>query len=155
MSVEELTTFLDEVFPQVRDRFDIVAVRSMFAEVHMPVHEQNLRPGGTVSGPSMFGLADIAFYVATLAMIGPESLTVTTSMNINFLAKPPRATLRAEARILRLGRVLSVGDVTIWSDGRADSPVAHASVTYAIPPNKKNALPLQNKPFRHLVVVPE
>ena len=82
----------------------------------------------------MLTLADTAFYVATLAMIGPEALTVTTSLSMNFLAKPPAgADLIGEARILRLGRVLSVGDVLIRSEGRDDAPVAHASVTYAIP----------------------
>jgi acyl-coenzyme A thioesterase PaaI-like protein len=82
----------------------------------------------------MFTLADCAYYVATLAMIGPQALTVTTSLTINFLAKPPAADLVCEARILRLGKLLSVGEATIWSDGRSDGPVAHAAVTYAIPP---------------------
>jgi acyl-coenzyme A thioesterase PaaI-like protein len=82
----------------------------------------------------MFTLADCAFYAATLAMIGREALTVTTSLTINFLAKPPAADLVCEARILRLGKLLSVGEATIFSDGRADGPVAHAAITYAIPP---------------------
>lgn len=132
----ELTEFLDEVFPQVRGVFVVEAVGRMTARMRMPVAERNLRPGGTVSGPSMFALADCAFYAATLAMIGREALTVTTSLTINFLSKPPVADLVCEARILKLGRVLSVGDATIWSDARADGPVAHASVTYAIPPKR-------------------
>ncbi|SEA95246.1 PaaI family thioesterase [Rubrimonas cliftonensis] len=134
MNVAELSAFLDEVFPQVRGQMIIEAVGPMRARVRMPVDESRLRPGGTVSGPSMFTLADCAYYVATLAMIGREALTVTTSLTINFLAKPPSADLVCEARILRLGRALSVGEATIWSDGRADGPVAHAVVTYAIPP---------------------
>jgi uncharacterized protein (TIGR00369 family) len=136
LGVAELTEFLDEVFPQVRGQMLIESVGPMSARVRMPIDERNLRPGGTVSGPSMFTLADCAYYVATLAMIGREALTVTTSLTINFLAKPPAADLVCEARILRLGRVLSVGEATIWSDGRADGPVAHASVTYAIPPRR-------------------
>jgi uncharacterized protein (TIGR00369 family) len=134
LSAAELTEFLDEVFPQVRGRMVVESVGPMTARLRMPVTERELRPGGTVSGPSMFTLADCAYYVATLAMIGREALTVTTSLTINFLAKPPAADLVCEARILKLGRVLSVGEATIWSQGRADGPVAHASVTYAIPP---------------------
>jgi len=115
----------------------VEAVGPMTARLRMPVDDRHLRPGGTVSGPSMFALADCAFYAATLAMIGREALTVTTSLTINFLAKPPAADLVCEARILRLGRVLSVGEATIWSVGRDDGPVAHAAVTYAIPPRKE------------------
>jgi uncharacterized protein (TIGR00369 family) len=136
LTVAELTAFLDEVFPQVRGQMVIEAVGPMTARLRMPIAERHLRPGGTVSGPSMFTLADCAYYVATLAMIGREALTVTTSLTINFLAKPPAADLVCEAKILRLGKLLSVGEATIWSDGRSDGPVAHAAVTYAIPPKR-------------------
>ncbi|MEM8784581.1 MAG: PaaI family thioesterase [Pseudomonadota bacterium] len=134
MTVAELTAFLDEVFPQVRGQMIIEAVGPMTARVRMPVDEANLRPGGTVSGPSMFTLADCAYYAATLAMIGRQALTVTTSLTINFLSKPPAADLVCDAQILKLGRLLSVGEAMIWSAGRDDGPVAHASITYAIPP---------------------
>jgi uncharacterized protein (TIGR00369 family) len=136
LTVRELTEFLDEVFPQVRGQMVIEAVGPMTARLRMPIAERHLRPGGTVSGPSMFTLADCAYYVATLAMIGREALTVTTSLTINFLAKPPAADLVCEAKILRLGKLLSVGEATIWSDGRSDGPVAHAAITYAIPPKR-------------------
>ena len=136
LTVGELTEFLDEVFPQVRGQMVIDAVGPMTARLRMPIAERHLRPGGTVSGPSMFTLADCAYYVATLAMIGREALTVTTSLTINFLAKPPAADLVSEAKILRLGKLLSVGEATIWSDGRSDGPVAHAAITYAIPPKR-------------------
>ena len=136
LDAAELTAFLDEVFPQVRGQMIIEAVGPMSARLRMPVTEANLRPGGTVSGPAMFTLADCSFYVATLAMIGREALTVTTSLTINFLSKPPAADLTCEARILKLGRVLSVGECALWSAGRDDGPVAHASVTYAIPPKR-------------------
>ncbi|MEM6745734.1 MAG: PaaI family thioesterase [Pseudomonadota bacterium] len=135
MQAEELSAFLDEVFPQVRGRFAIEDVRPMACRVRMAVGEADLRPGGTVSGPAMFTLADCAFYAATLAMIGREALTVTTSLTINFMRKPEPRDLWAEARILKLGRTLSVGDVFVHSDG-VEGPVAHASVTYAIPPRK-------------------
>jgi uncharacterized protein (TIGR00369 family) len=136
MTVAELTEFLDEVFPQVKGQMMVEAVGPMTARLRLPVADRHLRPGGTVSGPAMFTLADCAYYAATLAMIGRQALTVTTSLTINFLAKPPAADLVCEARILRLGRVLSVGEATIWSAGRDDGPVAHAAVTYAIPPMK-------------------
>ncbi|TVQ52926.1 MAG: PaaI family thioesterase [Rhodobacteraceae bacterium] len=136
LGAAELSAFLDEVFPQVRGQMLIEAVGPMTARLRMPIDERHLRPGGTVSGPSMFTLADCAYYVATLGMIGREALTVTTSLTINFLAKPPAADLVCEARILRLGRVLSTGEATIWSAGRDDGPVAHAAVTYAIPPKR-------------------
>jgi len=133
LDVAELTTFLDEVFPQVRGQFLIEAVAPMRARARVPVTEEHLRPGDTVSGPTMFLAADVTFYVAVLAMIGREALTVTTNLNINFLRKPGPADLIAEARILKLGRSLAVGDVTLTSDGD-DRPVAHATCTYAIPP---------------------
>lgn len=133
MTADELATFLDEVFPQQAGRFRIEEVRALSLRMRRPVTQADLRPGDTVSGPTMFALADCAFYAATLAMIGRQALTVTTNLNINFLRKPPVADLIAEARILKLGRTLSVGDVEIFSDG-VEGAVAHASVTYSIPP---------------------
>jgi uncharacterized protein (TIGR00369 family) len=134
LTAAELSAFLDEVFPQVRGDFVVEEVGPMCARLRLPVEEQHLRPGGTVSGPSMFMLADCAYYVATLAMIGREALTVTTSMTINFLSKPPAADLICEAKILKLGKLLSVGEALIFSEGREGGPVAHAVITYAIPP---------------------
>ena len=136
LTAEEVSAFLAEVFPQAAAFARIEAVGPMTARVRVPITDRHLRPGGTVSGPTLFTLADTAFYVATMAMIGREALTVTTSLTINFLSKPPVSDLVGEARILKLGRLLSVGEVTIWSDGRTDGPVAHASVTYAIPPRR-------------------
>ncbi len=133
LTAAELTEFLDEVFPQVRGQMVIEEVGPMRARMRMPVDSSHLRPGGTVSGPAMFTLTDCAFYVATLAMIGREPLAVTANLSINFLRKPAARDLIAEARILRLGKRLSVGDVTLYSEGD-DRPVAHAAMTYAIPP---------------------
>ncbi|GMG84735.1 PaaI family thioesterase [Paralimibaculum aggregatum] len=136
LDVAALTAFLAEVFPQVRGEAVIEAVGPCTARLRLAVADRHLRPGGTVSGPTMFMLADLAFYVAVLAMIGREPLTVTTNLSINFLRKPPLADLIGEARILKLGRSLAVGDVTLTSveDPR---PVAHASCTYAIPPGPR------------------
>lgn len=136
LTAQEVSAYLGEVFPLAASFVHIEDVGPMTARVRVPVSARNLRPGGTVSGPTMFTLADTAFYVATMAMIGREALTVTTSLTINFLSKPPAADIVGHARILKLGRLLSVGEVTIWSDGRSDGPVAHAAVTYAIPPRR-------------------
>ncbi|MEM7239454.1 MAG: PaaI family thioesterase [Pseudomonadota bacterium] len=133
LSADEITEFLDDVFPQIRGEMSVEAVRPMAATVRMPVRESHLRPGGTVSGPAMFALADCSFYIAVLAMIGREALTVTTTLTINFLRKPDATTMIAEARILKLGKLLASGDVLIYSEGQ-EAPVAHAVVTYAIPP---------------------
>ena len=132
LTAAEITEFLDQVFPQLRGQMVIEEVGPMRARLRMPVDASHLRPGGTVSGPAMFTLADCAFYVATLAMIGREALAVTTSLSSNFLRKPARRDLIGEARILKLGQRLSVGDVTLTSEGD-DRPVAHATMTYAIP----------------------
>jgi uncharacterized protein (TIGR00369 family) len=94
--------------------------------------DQLLRPGGTLSGPSLMALADTAMWAALLAMIGPVALSVTVNLNIDFLRKPGPVDAIAETRILKLGKRLAVGDVLISSDGDPE-PVAHASVTYAIP----------------------
>ncbi|MBP7240550.1 PaaI family thioesterase [Amaricoccus sp.] len=139
MSIPELHAFLAEVFPQMAGRFEIVGLEPFRARVRMTAGETDLRPGGTVSGPAMFGLADVAFYIVTLAMIGPEPLTVTTNCSIDFLRKPAPGALVAEARLLKLGRSLSVGDVLIFSEGVAE-PVARAGLTYAIPPGRGTAV---------------
>jgi uncharacterized protein (TIGR00369 family) len=133
LGVAQLAEFFDENFPQLRGEMVVEEVGPMRARMRLSVDVSHLRPGGTVSGPAMFALADCAFYVATLAMIGPEPLTVTTNVSINFLRKPARCDLIGEARILKLGKRLSVGDVTLYSEGD-DRPVAHATMTYAIPP---------------------
>jgi uncharacterized protein (TIGR00369 family) len=96
---------------------------------------RSLRPGGTISGPTMMALTDFAMYVAILASIGPVPLAVTTNLNINFLRKPAQRDLIAEAKLIKLGKRLAVGDVAIYSDGE-DEMVAHATSTYSIPPAK-------------------
>lgn len=134
MTLDELRVFMDREFPQVAGEFVLEDLGAMRIRVRMRVAERHLRPGGTVSGPTMFALADVSVYLATLAMIGPKALAVTTSCSIDFMRKPEAgADLIAEARILKLGRVLVVGDVLISSQGK-DAPVARASMTYSIPP---------------------
>jgi uncharacterized protein (TIGR00369 family) len=134
MSAAELTQFMEQQFPQVNQDFVIEEVRDMGVRVRMPIAERHLRPGGTVSGPSMFALADCAIYLAVLAMIGPKALAVTTNCSMDFLRKPEASRdLICECNLLKLGRVLAVGDVLIYSEGK-DAPVARASMTYSIPP---------------------
>ncbi len=135
MSAEELEAFLHSHFASKERRvFHVEKIEDRFAQVRLPFQERMLRPGGTVSGPTMMTLADTAMYVALLAMIGPVALAVTTSLNINFLRKPAPADVIARCRLLKLGKRLAVGEVTIYSEG-ADEPVAHATVTYSIPPD--------------------
>ncbi len=135
MTVVEITAFLEKVFPQIDDDFDVVSLSPDEIVVRMNVKEKHLRPGGTVSGPSMFALADVSYYIATLAFIGPEALTVTTNCSIDFMRKPAATDMIAKARVLKLGRTLSVGDVLLYSKGQ-DEPVARANLTYAIPPKR-------------------
>lgn len=134
MDIDALTAFLEREFPQVADDFVIERLDEMAVRVRMIVTERHLRPGGTVSGPSMFSLADVGVYLALLAMIGPRALSVTTSCSIDFMRRPAAgADLICECRLLKLGRVLAVGECLLFSDG-VEGPVARASLTYSIPP---------------------
>jgi uncharacterized protein (TIGR00369 family) len=135
MTVAELERFLAAEFPQVfnpESGLSIAAVWHHGAAVRQAYQPQFIRPGGTISGPTMMALADFAMYVGVLASIGPVPLAVTTNLNINFLRKPKARDLVAQCRLLKLGRRLAVGEVTILSDGMAE-PVAHATSTYSIP----------------------
>jgi uncharacterized protein (TIGR00369 family) len=135
MTASELGAFLDREFPQMNSRgrrFVIEEVAGRSVKVRMVYHEQTLRPGGTISGPAMFALADIAMYAAVLAQIGPRPLAVTTSLNINFLRKPKPGDMIADATILKLGKRLAMGEIGLHSDGE-DELAAHATATYSIP----------------------
>lgn len=134
MDVAALQAFLIEVFPQVHEDFRVEAVTNKGVRVRLIASERHLRPGGTVSGPAMFGLADVGMYLAILSRIGPEALAVTTNCSIDFMRKPAAGVdLICEAVIHKLGRVLAVGDCMLYSEGSTD-PVARASLTYSIPP---------------------
>lgn len=134
MTAPDLAAFLDEVFPQVEGAFTIERLDEAMLEVRLNVKDHHLRPGGTVSGPTIFALADCAVYMAVLARIGRQALAVTTSASMDFMRKPAAGRdLIAHCRLLKLGRVLAVGDVLIYSEGD-DRPVARASMTYSIPP---------------------
>ena len=134
LNSQELHDFLAVEFPQIVDQLAIEEVASMTARMRLLCDDRHLRPGGTISGPSIMLLADVTFYVAILAMIGREALTVTTNMNLTFLRKPAKEDLICDARILKLGRRLVSGDCLLYSaSGSPDKPVAHATVTYARP----------------------
>lgn len=135
LSADEIGELLHEVFPQAffpgcgltleRVEYGDIRVRRAF-------HDSHLRPGGTVSGPTMMELADFAMYVAVFSAVGNQPLAVTTNLNINFLRKPGAADLIADAKLMKVGKRLAVGEVTLYSDG-SDEPVAHVTATYSIP----------------------
>jgi uncharacterized protein (TIGR00369 family) len=135
MTLDELTAFLDREFPQIHmggRTYFVDEIGPLIARMRMEYHERHLRPGGTISGPAMMTLADLTLYAAILAHIGPVALAVTTSLNFNFLRKPEPRALIADCRLLKLGKRLAVGDVSICSEGSSDV-VCHATGTYSIP----------------------
>jgi uncharacterized protein (TIGR00369 family) len=134
MDAAALQAFLTRDFGQVAEDFAVERADDAGVALRLRVAERHLRPGGTVSGPSIFGLVDVAMYLAILSRIGPVALAVTTNCAIDFLRKPEAGRdLLAEARLLKLGRRLAVGDVLVFSEGMSD-PVARAGLTYSIPP---------------------
>lgn len=136
MTIAEIDAFLETDFPQIHTDgrvFGVTAVRPGEIDMVFDPSDRHLRPGGTVSGPAMFTLADVACYVAILAHVGPVALAVTTNLNINFLRKPEPQRITCRARILKLGKRLGVVEATLFQED-LDEPVAHAVATYSIPP---------------------
>jgi len=132
---EELDVLIREGVPLVGN-FGVL-IDSLGAgtiRLRLPYKDDFVRPGGTVTGPAMFGLADVALYGAVLSLIGRVELAVTTSMTINFLRRPPPVAIIADARILKMGKRLAYGEILIFSEGDPE-PVAHATGTYSIPPH--------------------
>lgn len=135
MTVPELETFLRREFPQVfsADDITIEAADGTSCRLRQRYGDQMLRPGGTISGPTLMALADFAMYVVLLSAIGPIGLAVTTNLNINFLRKGVAGQdVLAAARLLKLGKRLAVGEVNLMSSGSPD-PIAHVTATYSIP----------------------
>lgn len=136
MTKEELADYLASVFPQIKDDFAIDALSEDSIDMRLLTAERHLRPGGTVSGPSMFALADVSVYAMVLARIGRKALAVTTNCSLDFMRKPEAGRdVIARCRLLKLGRSLAVGDVLMFSEG-SDKPVARAALTYSIPPDR-------------------
>jgi uncharacterized protein (TIGR00369 family) len=137
LSAEELERRLAAEFPEAFNAKSGLAILDVWhggARVRQDFVATSTRPGGTISGPTIMALADVAAYVAILASIGWVPLAVTTSLNINFLRKPKPGALIAECRLIKLGKRLAVGDVGIRAEGEEDL-VAHATSTYSIPPS--------------------
>jgi uncharacterized protein (TIGR00369 family) len=133
MGPEDIERFIEAHFPQAVGFAHIEALDDQSVTLRLHVGEQHLRPGGTVSGPSLMTLADTAIYYLVLSRLGPVPLAVTTSLHFDFLRRPrPDADVLATAELLKLGRRLAVARVTLCSDGEED-PVAHAVGTYSLP----------------------
>ncbi|OUS33416.1 thioesterase [Rhodobacterales bacterium 56_14_T64] len=134
MDAAELMEFLNEVFPQVREEFAVEALSENEILMRLRIQDKHLRPGGTVSGPSMFALADCSAYAMVLARIGRQALAVTTNCSMDFMRKPASGVdLMANCRLLKFGRSLAVCDILIHSIGQ-EAAVARANMTYSIPP---------------------
>ncbi|MDX3973344.1 PaaI family thioesterase [Shinella sp.] len=136
MDPEALNRFLEDDFPQLHTDgkvFEVMEVHPGAIVMRLMPNERHLRPGGTISGPTLFALADVGAWCAVLAHIGPVALAVTTNLNINFLRKPAPGPLSCTCRVLKLGKRLAVVEASIF-DEDAEDLVAHATATYSIPP---------------------
>lgn len=130
--VNQINDFLRSEFPQSSIFVEAIGDRS--ATVRQAIDDSHLRPGGTVSGPTLMGVADAAMYAAILGEIGLVALAVTTQLNINFLNKPAAGKdIIAECRLIKVGKRLIVGEVYLYSEGK-EEPVAHVTATYSVPP---------------------
>jgi uncharacterized protein (TIGR00369 family) len=116
--------------------FEVTTFERGHVVLRLRTGAEDLRPGETVSGPVVFGLADLAVYAAVMSSIGRAPLAVTTDATIHFLRRPRAGILVARARLLKEGRRLVVGEVTIDNDGDDAGPVAHAVMTYSVPPDR-------------------
>lgn len=138
MNADEINAYLREVYPQLNDDFADYQAIDVFpggCTVRLNATERHLRPGNTVSGPSLFTLADIGGYVCAISLTGREALSVTTSLTINFMRKAEAGAVDGHCRILKMGRSLMVFDILI-TQGTEPITIAHASGTYSIPPRK-------------------
>lgn len=134
--IEEIREFMAREFPQAA--VEVLEAGGGASRVRQAISHAHLRPGGTVSGPTLMGLADAALYVAILAEKGLVALAVTTNLNINFLRKPAADTaIIGECRLIKIGKVLVVGEVFLYSEG-LEEPVAHVTGTYSLPPARQD-----------------
>jgi len=138
LAAEELTRLLSAEFPQVWSRESGLSIEEIWSggcRLRQAFREQSLRPGATISGATIMALGDYAVYIAVLATIGWEPLAVTTNLNVNFLRKPGRKDLLADCDLIKMGKRLAVGEVTIREEGH-DEPIAHLTSTYSVPPRR-------------------
>ena len=132
ISIKEISKKLKDIFPQVADKYEIISLKSNYSEVKLLSNNKNLRPGNTISGPSMFELADLSFYIAIMASTDLGDKSVTTNVSINFIKKPLLSNLLAISQIKKIGKRLVVGDVEILSEDKKQT-YAQALFTYSIP----------------------
>ena len=130
--IKEITKKLKNIFPQVSNNYEIISLENNYSEVRLLSNNNNLRPGNTISGPSMFELADISFYIAVIASTDLGEKSVTTNVSINFMRKPILSDLIAISKIKKMGKRLIVGDVEILSIDRQQI-YAQALFTYSMP----------------------
>lgn len=136
MSKADIVQFLRQEFPQSLEKCEIESILDQGATVLYHVDQSDLRPGGTISGPTMMTVADYALYIAILGELGLVGLAVTTNLNINFLKKPTAGKdIRGVCKLMKVGQVLIVGEVTLYSID-SDQAIAHATGTYSIPPKR-------------------
>ena len=134
ISIKEISKKLKDIFPQVDDKYQIISLKSNYSEVKLLSNNKNLRPGNTISGPSMFELADLSFYIAIMASTDLGDKSVTTNVSINFIKKPLLSNLLGISQIKKMGKRLVVGDVEILSEDKKQI-YAQALFTYSIPRN--------------------
>ena len=134
ISIKEISKKLKDIFPQVADKYEIICLKSNYSEVKLLSNNKNLRPGNTISGPSMFELADLSFYIAIMASTDLGYKSVTTNVSINFIKKPLLSNLLGISQIKKMGKRLVVGDVEILSEDKKQT-YAQALFTYSIPRN--------------------
>jgi uncharacterized protein (TIGR00369 family) len=136
ITLDEFKAIMQESLPfAVMMGAEVIEIGKGRASFRLPYRADWLRPGGTISGPMLMGLADLAMYAVVLSAVGRVELAVTTNLNINFLRKPAAVDVIAEARMLKLGKRLAVGEVELFSEGDSDM-VAHVTATYSIPPQQ-------------------
>ena len=138
ITLEEIQEICQEALPWALDMgMTVEEMAEGACRVRLPYRDQFVRPGGTVAGPMLMGLADFAMYVAVLSAIGRVELAVTTNLTCNFLRRPKPVDVIGEARLLKLGQRLAYGEVSLFSEGETDNgPVAHVTSTYSIPPRR-------------------
>ena len=134
ISIKEISKKLKDIFPQVADKYEIISLKSNYSEVKLLSNNKNLRPGNTISGPSMFELADLSFYIAIMASTDLGDKSVTTNVSINFIKKPLLSNLLGISQIKKMGKRLVFGDVDILSEDKKQI-YAQALFTYSIPRN--------------------
>ncbi len=132
---QQIQSLLREYALDYEGHVEIEALGKKSARVRFRIGQKHLRPGDTVSGPALMALADVAMYAALLGEIGLVPLAVTTNLNINFLRRPAQRDVIGNARLLKVGKQLAVGEVFLRSDGDPE-PVAHVTCTYSIPPRR-------------------